>query len=628
MKSSLQDEIADLEKRLDIKERELTLLRNIYQQALTVTKYAPILIMVVDTDGNITLATGAGLKDLEQISNSFETRSIYQVFNGYSEAIEGFRISLEGNKTDFILRIVKEDNITLLDFHVNPIFENDEQTGVIATANNITQLFNIQQRFIESESKYSTIINSAPFGILVIHNVNCKYANPSFLEMFGYEPEFDITDKSSLDFLIPSMRNEMNRRSISRQRGGMEPSSYEITALRKDNSIFPAQVFGNRIIFDNKPSVMLFFIDLTDIKELRQEKEKLHEQLLLAQKYESLGIVSSAVAHDFNNLLVGIMGNASLLQLDLVPNSPQAVLLKEIQKIAMNAANLTKQMISYTSPTSNKVDDCDLTSVVKEITKLLSISISHSIIIEYELKEPLLKINADITQIQQLILNLVISASDSIGENNGKILIKTDHGDEGVSLTVIDNGASIKEEDYGKIFDPTTDVRGLGLSVVKGIVKTHHGEIRFHSDEEGNKFTILFPISKVGEEEKDKPAGKGELPKGKVLFCDDDARVREVGEKMLDYLEFEVILACDGQEALNALETNEDIILIILDLSMPVLSGRKALDQIQEMSKKIPIIISSGHFEAIDEFEGRQNIEFLHKPYTLNRFKETIAKLF
>ncbi len=598
----------------------------LHKQALTITKMAPIILMIINKDNIVTMATGAGLSKLKIINSNLEGNSIYKIFKDHPEAIQAYEITQKGGESDFILRVLDEVDTLYLDFHLNPFYENDEYAGQILSGSNITQLFNAQQRFVESETKYSTIINASPLGILVTRDFKCVYANPAFLEMFAFSPDFDIDDTSVTELFVPSVRDEMLRRSMNIEKGGNETPSFETTGLRVDNTTFPLQIFSNRIIYNKNPSVIQFFIDLSNIRQLEKEKNILHEQLLLSQKYESLGIVSSGVAHDFNNLLVGIMGNASLLQLDMKPSSPQSVLLREIQKIAMNAAKLTKQMIAYTNPTSNKLMNCNLTQVVEEITQLLSISIPNTIIIEYELENKISLINADVSQLQQMVLNLVINASESIGESNGKIIVKT-FEDNGVCLEVVDNGEIIKQEDIENIFDPKFGFRGLGLTVVKGIVQTHHGIIDVLSDEEnGTHFKITFPIE-GNTKIINKKDNNGELPKGKILFCDDDARVREVGEKMLSYLDFEVIVACDGQEALDALEENKDIILVVLDLTMPVLSGRETLSRIREMSQAIPIIISSGHSEVIGEFEGRANIEFLLKPYTLNSFKETIAKL-
>jgi signal transduction histidine kinase len=260
-----------------------------------------------------------------------------------------------------------------------------------------------------------------------------------------------------------------------------------------------------------------FFQEVIQQRErAEQERRRLEEKLLQTQKLESLGVLAGGIAHDFNNLLVGVVGNASLLLLDLPPGSPFRPTAEEIQQAGERAAELVRQLLAYAGKGKVVVERCNASRLVEETVVLLKSVISKKVALEYRLVEDLPEIEADATQMRQIIMNLITNASESIGDDRGVIRISTgvvradrrylsktclsEDLPEGqyVSLEVADNGCGMDAETRKKIFDPffSTKVtgRGLGLAAVLGIVRGHRGAIRVESQPRaGTKFCVLFP---------------------------------------------------------------------------------------------------------------------------------------
>lgn len=381
------------------------------------------------------------------------------------------------------------------------------------------------------------------------------------------------------------------------------------------------------------------------------ERKRFEADLRQTAKLESIGVLAGGIAHDFNNLLTGIMGNSSLL-LDTVPiHAQERELVEEILKASESAADLTRQILAYAGKGSFTRVPVNLSQVALETRAFVRRFIPARIQLIYETDPALPLIEADPSQIQQVVMNLMINAAESFAEmQNGVIVVRTAvqqlneqffRGGENpapgryAALTVCDTGSGMDEETQRRIFEPffTTKFagRGLGLSAVHGILKTHGGYLRFGSKPgEGTSFHIYLPVS--GAQNPDRlPQDPNPAPdvRGTILLVDDESVVRNFGRAALQKCGYEVILAEDGGAAVELFQRFRDLInLVILDFAMPVLNGAEAFERIRSISPAVPIILSSGfsETEAVQKFSNAQIAAFLSKPYTAPQLAHAVME--
>lgn len=661
--SNLVKENEELKKKLAKLQVEYSQLTQVKRQLDEVVTNVPIILYVLDNKGTFILSEGAGLTDLGLKPGQVVGLSVFDVYADYPEIIEAHNKALKGIDTRFSVKIMgtrdTKGNIltedSYYDARAKPIVTvSGKVESVIGIAYNASHLRRTEQKLTENENRYRTLINESPLGVLVIQQGIVKFANPTFLEILGYNNLDEIYNHQSIEMLAPEMREEMTKRAIRREKGEEVLSKYEVRALKKDGTIIPAFVEARRIIYNDKPSVMLYFRDITEVKKLAEERDQLLKQLQLAQKLESLGIVAGGVAHDFNNLLLGIMGYANLIQAKNTADTEILDYAKEIYNISKEATTLTKQMLAYTGKSVLNQVCTSFNDIIKESEKLINLSVPKSISIRYELSPEVNNIKADINQVKQVILNLVINASEAIGKDIGTIVIKTGLetiNDKDVTIPIFDlqigtysfveirdTGCGIDENTIVNIFDPFYSTkftgRGLGLSVVQGIIKAHKGSIKIESQlGKGSSFKVLFPITTVNEIVEDKKERQvANIEKtGTVLFVDDDTHIRAIGKKMLEKLGFKPLLVSNGLEAIKLFKEHmQEIILVILDLTMPEMKGSDVLPELRSIAPDVPIIMSSGYNETEleDLFKNQVHTIFLQKPYSLTDLQNTIREIF
>lgn len=385
--------------------------------------------------------------------------------------------------------------------------------------------------------------------------------------------------------------------------------------------------------------------DITERKKREEDQRNLEAQVQHAQKLESLGVLAGGIAHDFNNLLMGILGNAGLALDDLALQSQARQSIMEIEVATKRAAELTRQMLAYSGKGRFVIEAVDLNEVVSEMARLLEISISKKCILKYNFSDNLPAVEADATQLRQIIMNLITNASEAIGEKSGVICITTgmmdcdelyltetfldDNLKEGqyAFLEVADTGCGMTKEVKEKIFDPffTTKFtgRGLGLAAVLGIVRGHEGALKVYSEpNKGTTFKILLPAVDTPAVPLVAPDAKYLKWKGsgKVLLVDDEETVRAVGKKMIERIGFNVLTAGDGIEAVKLFKENpEGIVCVLLDLTMPHMDGEEAFRQLRRINPKVKVILSSGYNEqeVVERFLGKGLAGFIQKPYQM-----------
>ncbi|MFH1029013.1 MAG: response regulator, partial [Pseudomonadota bacterium] len=411
--------------------------------------------------------------------------------------------------------------------------------------------------------------------------------------------------------------------------------------------------FLSRFVANGKPYLLIMGRDITEEKRIEAENERIEKQLLHTQKLESLGVLAGGIAHDFNNILTAILGNTELALMRLNPESPVLDNLQRIEKSAVRATDLAKQMLAYSGKGKFVVENIDLNRLIEEMGHMLEVSISKKAVLHFNLTRPLPSVEADATQIRQIVMNLVINASEAIGDRSGVIAVTTgsmvcdqkylkdvwqsDGIAEGlyVRIEISDTGCGMDKETMARIFDPffTTKFtgRGLGMAAVQGIVRGHKGAISVYSESgKGSSFKILLPASgkafELSKQENRSEVWKGS---GLVLLADDEETVRNIGREMLMELGFDVATASDGREALDIFKSRSDIHAVILDLTMPHIDGEQAFNELRMLKPDARVIISSGYseYEVTRKFAGKGLAGFISKPYKLSALRDAMRSL-
>jgi two-component system cell cycle sensor histidine kinase/response regulator CckA len=378
--------------------------------------------------------------------------------------------------------------------------------------------------------------------------------------------------------------------------------------------------------------------DVTDRLKAQEDRHRLETQMREAQKLESLGMLAGGIAHDFNNLLMGIMGNAGLALLHLDASHPSHKRVKQIELASLRASELTNQMLAYSGKGRFLVQTLDFARLLEEMASLLQTVISKRAALRIEAIPGRALVEADATQLRQVVMNLITNASDAQGEQGGTITLRAGTLEAGPDtpclagtppeglcafLEVADQGSGMDPETLDRIFDPffTTKFtgRGLGLSAVLGIVRGHRGAIQVKSAPgKGTTFRLLFPLSERRAEQGSPQASEEPLRgEGTILVVDDDPQVRQVARGALEHAGFDVIEAEDGLKGLELHHQHrERIRAVLLDLTMPHMDGHEMKRRLRALGTEIPIILTSGYSasEAAEDLKGTRD-RFIQKPY-------------
>jgi len=517
---------------------------------------------------------------------------------------------------------------------------------------NYSQLAEAHQRLQDSEILYRTLFDKSPDSIVLwsMPDLRMLQFNPVAHNSLGYTAE-EFSQLQVADFeAVHSPEEILDVMEKVRLSGEV---SFESTHKTKSGSLKPVSITLKKLEISGKPVILGTYRDITALKQAEAEQRKLEQQLLHAQKLESLGVLAGGIAHDFNNILMVIVGNADLALMQINNTSPIIDNLHQIEKAAARAADLAKQMLAYSGRGKFLIESLDLNSLLDEMLHMLQVSISKKAILRFDQHRPLPPVEADATQIRQVVMNLVINASEAIGEKSGVIAISTGCMEcdlnylrdiwleetlmDGlyVYLEISDTGCGMDRETQGKLFDPffTTKFtgRGLGMAAVLGIVRGHKGAIKVYSEPgKGTAFKILLPASGKPTDlfrfENSTDDWRGS---GTVLLVDDEETVRSIGVVMLKKLGFTVVTANDGREALEVYKSTPGIRFVILDLTMPRMDGEQCFRELRQLKPDISVIISSGYSEqeVAHKFTGKGLAGFVQKPYKLSALKEAIRAI-
>ena len=518
--------------------------------------------------------------------------------------------------------------------------------GLVGIHTDITESKQADRLLRENEEKYRNLFNNAEIAMFrtKLDGSEVLDVNQKFLEMLEKSREETIGKPSAILWADPAEREEMVRRLIADGR----VSKYQYKMLDSKGGI--KDCITSLVLYREQGILEGSILDITDFKKAEEDRLNMEKQLLHAQKLESLGVLAGGIAHDFNNILMAIIGNADLALMRINKESPVIDNLHKIEQAAARAADLAKQMLAYSGKGKFVVESIDLNILLEEMLHMLEVSISKKAVLRLNTTQYLPAVEADATQIRQIIMNLVINASEAIGDKSGVIAITTGCMDcdrnylkdvwldenltDGlyVYLEIADSGCGMDKTTMAKLFDPffTTKFtgRGLGMAAVLGIVRGHNGSIKVYSEpNKGTTFKILLPASNRppeifdGESRHDDWKGQG-----KVLLVDDEETVRGIGAEMLKELGFDVITAEDGRQAVEQFKSVPDIAFVILDLTMPHMDGEQCFRELRVIKSDVKVVMSSGfnEHEVTQKFAGKGLAGFIQKPYKLSVLKEAI----
>ena len=494
-----------------------------------------------------------------------------------------------------------------------------ERERLLTTVNSLLRLRKAEEQVRNTAAEWATAFNALQDGVALLdRDGRTMRANERYKRL-------SMEHKLDCDALFKKLQATRMRQSNEQSDGD------SIILLHLDPVLNPEGLLTGAVCTAS---------DITD-------RKRFEDRLQHAQKLESIGVLAGGIAHDFNNLLTGILGNASLLLDELPSGSPGFEMAQEIVKASESAADLTRQMLAYAGKGRFVMQLLNLSEQIAANRVLLTRLIPRGIQLEFNLAEDLPSLEADATQLQQIVMNLVINAAEAYGERGkGKVVISTasepilkgDHDfqpGEYILLSVRDWGSGMAADVRARIFDPffTTKFagRGLGLSAVHGILRAHHGHLKLEtSPGQGTTFRLYLPAvaQPVAPREADlatEATSSGRL----ILVIDDEVTIRTFAEAALTKLGFEVILADNGQDGVDIVTREKERLAgVVLDLAMPVMDGEEALERIHQIAPQLPILVSTG-FNMSSEYErlSRKGATgFLPKPFTLSQLSHALQR--
>ena len=614
---------------------------------------AGVAFVVLDREGRITRMNRRGLDLLgyqatELIGeNWFETclperlrEDVYAVFKrimaGDVEPVEGFEnlvLTKEGEE-----RIVAWHNTALRD-------DEGHIIGSLSSGEDITERKRAEEALRESERKYRTLIEQSNDAIYLLYEDRFEIINPRFTELLGITPEearapnFDF-----MSLVAPQSRSMIEERERRLAQGHQPPPSYEFTAQDKEGNEIEVEVSVSYIPYRDGMATQGMLRDVT-------ERKRLERQLRQHERLAAVGQLAAGIAHDFRNLLSTIIlyAGIGLRNRDLPPD-----LRKNLNTIigeSRKAADMVQQILDFSGRAMVEMQPLDLKALTTEVTDILRRTIPEHIHLRLTTGPEDYIVHADAGRIQQALMNLALNAHDAMPEGGdlqfelSKILIGPEDKPPVVGitpgmwicLTVADTGTGMTEEVQAHLFEPfftTKEVgqgTGLGLAQVFGIVRHHNGYIDVETQVgQGTTFRIYLPASEAEEkivehETSVVPQGQGEL----ILLVEDNKRLREASQDLLELLGYRSLTASNGSEALAVYDAaDSEIALVITDLIMPEMGGKELVQELRSTNPHLKALAITGYVEeeVAEELKTVGFQDVIHKPFAPDTLARVIRR--
>ncbi|MBI4083565.1 MAG: response regulator [Candidatus Lambdaproteobacteria bacterium] len=525
--------------------------------------------------------------------------------------------------------------------------EMGDQSVLMGIQRDITERKEQEQRLRESEERYRNLVEDSVQGLIIVQDHRIAFCNRAGARMFGYETTADLLGSVAGRMVHPEDLERVSAHRKALLRGESVAPTIEYRGVRKDGSIVWIESYRHLIVWEGRPAMQSLTIDVTAQRNLEQ-------QLQVAQRMEVVGRLAGGIAHDFNNILAIISSYTDFVLDGLGEKDAAREDATVVKDATLRAAALTRQLLAFSRRQTMQLRTLDLNATVRNLEKMLRRLIGEDIALHIRLDKDLGPIRADESQIEQVLMNLVVNSRDAmpiggdlsietsnqaLDENYAKMHTDVKPGNY-VMLAVEDTGCGMDEQTRQRIFDPffTTKEQGkgtgLGLATVYGIVKQMEGAIFVYSElNKGTTFKVYFPMTI----EPRAAARKQAVPTvphpaaGTILVVEDDAGVRSAAVRILKREGYTVVEAANGADGIAAVQNHAGAIdLVLSDVVMPGMSGRELWEGLQGI-RTLPVLFMSGYTDDSVVNHGilEGDFPFLNKPFTkeslLAKVREVLA---
>jgi two-component system, cell cycle sensor histidine kinase and response regulator CckA len=624
-----------------------------------IVETSPNPIFVKNSDGRFTLVNRA-----VELAYGRSTQEILGKteadLNGYHKEIQTFVQDDEEVIHTLKPKFIPEEELTNSKTGETRLFQTikvplalpgNEGLHILGVATDITERKRTEQALRETEERYRLLFESNPQAMWVYDRDSLEFlaVNQAAVLHYGY---------SSEEFLSMTIKDIRSDGDVPALLGSL----FDGTGLnlagawrhrKKDGRVIDVEIISHSLVFAGRNAKLVLASDITERKRAQTALRETEEQLRQSQKLEGVGQLAGGIAHDFNNLLTVINGFCSLAMRGLQAEDPLLANLQEVKKAGDRATSLTRQLLAFSRRQVLQPKILNLDLVVSDMEKMLRRVIGENIDLRAVLEPTLGSVKADPGQIEQIILNLVVNARDSMPDG-GKLTIETDNvyldeeyvkrhvgalAGPHVMLAVSDTGSGIDQKTQARIFEPFFTTKelgkgtGLGLSTVYGIVKQSGGNIWIYSElGRGTTFKIYLPRVDEGAQEYKRTSDVDQLVHGTetILLVEDEEMLRKLAHQTLTMCGYQVLDAASGDEALSLSKQHEGSIpLLLTDVIMPGMSGREVATRLLENRPELRVLFMSGYTDDAIVHQGvlDESANFIQKPFNLDSLVKKVREV-
>ncbi len=524
-----------------------------------------------------------------------------------------------------------------------------------------------QEETQKVRARYEDLWQLSPVGYVILDEfLRIKAVNRSAQELFNRSRDV-LLESLFTSFLLSDNQVAVHLLLEMPTAGEISPT-HKVYLVRRDGLFRTCQLICKPFIGESgEKNIQVVLTDISELekaydilemenlserKQAMEEKRRLQVQLQQSQKMEAIGTLAGGIAHDFNNILAIILGNAELASNDVPDSNPASEFLKEIRRASIRAKNMVRQLLSFSHKTEEESSPIDMAPIIKESMKMLRSAISTSVEFKLHISNDLCSVMGDVSQINQIVMNLVTNAVDAMSKLGGVLDVTLDNiilqqektcfdrvlsPGPYVRLRMRDRGEGIEPEIMDRIFEPyftTKEVgkgTGMGLSVIHGIVKRHGGGILVESElGKGTVFEIYFPALENKTEVEEEPDGEIKRGSERVLFVDDEESMVNLNRKRLERLGYQVKSTAKPEEALEWFKADPDQFDVLLtDMTMPRMSGDRLAAEVLKIRPNMPVIICTGYSERMSaqKAEVLGVRKYIEKPIDLRNLASALREV-